>query len=190
VCALKKAAELVSVGYDDTKLEVEYRSLACEIDDGIRKHGIYDHSKFGQIYAYEVDGLGNILLMDDANSPSLLSAPYIGYCGKDDEIYQNTRRFILSYENPWYFEGEVAKGIGSPHTGYDKIWHISLAMQALTSDNKEEIEKCLEMIKNSHAGTYLMHESFNKDDAEDFTRPWFAWANSLFAELLIRLTEE
>lgn len=190
VCALKKAAELVSVGYDDTKLEVECRSLACEIDDGIRKHGIYDHSKFGQIYAYEVDGLGNILLMDDANSPSLLSAPYIGYCGKDDEIYQNTRRFILSYENPWYFEGEVAKGIGSPHTGYDKIWHISLAMQALTSDNKEEIEKCLEMIKNSHAGTYLMHESFNKDDAEDFTRPWFAWANSLFAELLIRLTEE
>ncbi len=190
VCALKKAAELISVGYNDTKLEIECRSLACDIDEGIKKHGIYDHNKFGEIYAYEVDGLGNILLMDDANSPSLLSAPYIGYCSKDDVVYQNTRSFILSNENPWYFEGKVANGIGSPHTGYDKIWHISLAMQVLTSDDKEEIKKCINMIVNSDAGTRLMHESFNKDDAEDFTRPWFAWANSLFAELMIRLIEE
>ena len=131
-----------------------------------------------------------MLFMDDANSPSLLSAPYIGYCSKNDEIYKNTRRFIFSHENPWYFEGAVAKGVGSPHTGYDKIWHIALAMQALTSDDEGEIESCLDMIANSHAGTYLMHESFNKDEAEDFTRPWFAWANSLFAELLIRLIEK
>ncbi|MBR0534892.1 MAG: glycoside hydrolase family 125 protein [Clostridia bacterium] len=190
VCALKKAAELVSVGYGDTRLESECRSLAFDIDEGIKAHAVYDHPKFGRIYAYEVDGLGNMLFMDDANSPSLLSAPYIGYCSKNDEIYKNTRRFIFSHENPWYFEGAVAKGVGSPHTGYDKIWHIALAMQALTSDDEGEIESCLDMIANSHAGTYLMHESFNKDEAEDFTRPWFAWANSLFAELLIRLIEK
>lgn len=190
VCALKKAAELINIGYEDTKLESECRSLAFDIDEGIKAHGIYEHQKFGKIYAYEVDGLGNMLFMDDANSPSLMAAPYIGYCDKNDEIYKNTRAFILSNENPWYFEGSVAKGVGSPHTGYDKIWHIALAMQALTSNNSEEIDSCLSMIMNSDAGTYLMHESFNKDDAEDFTRPWFAWANSLFAELLIRLVDE
>ncbi len=190
VCALKKAAELISIGYEDIKLESECRSLAFDIDEGIKEHGVYEHSKYGKIYAYETDGLGNMLLMDDANSPSLLSAPYIGYCSKNDKIYQNTRRFILSADNPWYFDGSVAKGVGSPHTGYDKIWHIALAMQCLTSDNKEEIAECLKMIANSHAGTYLMHESFNKNDDEDYTRPWFAWANSLFAELLIRLTED
>lgn len=190
VCALKKAAELISVGYGDNKLESECRSLAFDIDEGIKEHAVYEHPKFGKIYAYEVDGMGNMLFMDDANSPSLLSAPYIGYCNKNDEIYKNTRRFILSHENPWYFEGSVAKGVGSPHTGYDKIWHIALAMQALTSDDHDEIMSCLNMITSSHAGTYLMHESFNKDDAADFTRPWFAWANSLFAELLLRLAGE
>lgn len=189
VCALKKAAEMANVGYDDNKLESECRSLAFDIDEGIRAHGIYEHPKFGNIYAYEVNGMGDILLMDDANSPSLLSAPYIGYCDKDDDIYQNTRRFILSNENPWYFDGGVAKGVGSPHTGTDKIWHIALCMQALTSNNSAEIEKCLEMIANTHAGTFHMHESFHKNDDTDFTRPWFAWANSLFAELAIRLVK-
>lgn len=190
VCALKKAAEMANVGYEDTKLESECRSLAFDIDDGIKEHGIYEHAKFGKIYAYEVDGKGNLLLMDDANSPSLLAAPYLGYLKKDDEIYQNTRRFILSHDNPWYFEGKAAKGVGSPHTGNDRIWHIALAMQALTSDNEDEINNCLSMIVNSDAGTHLMHESFNKDDPTEFTRPWFAWANSLFAELMIRLSEK
>lgn len=189
VCALKKAAEMASIGYEDNKLESECRSLAFDIDEGIRAHGIYEHPKFGNIYAYEVNGMGDMLLMDDANSPSLLSAPYIGYCDKDDEIYQNTRRFILSNENPWYFSGAVAKGVGSPHTGTDKIWHIALCMQALTSNNDAEIESCLNMIANTHAGTFRMHESFNKNDDTDFTRPWFAWANSLFAELAIRLVK-
>ncbi len=189
VCALRKAAEMVNVGFGDTKLESECRSLAYDIDEGIKTHAVYNHQKFGNIYAYEVDGLGNMLFMDDANSPSLLSAPYLGYCDKNDAVYQNTRAFILSQENPWYFEGEAAKGIGSPHTGSNKIWHIALCMQALTSNNKAEIEACLKMIENTHAGTRLMHESFNKDDPEDFTRPWFAWANSLFAELMIRLSE-
>ena len=190
VCALKKAAELLNAGYEDTRLESECRSLAFDIDEGIKAHGIYEHEKFGKIYAYEVDGKGDVRLMDDANSPSLLSAPYLGYTEKDDEIYLNTRRFILSPSNPWYFEGSVAKGIGSPHTGLDKIWHIALTMQALTSLDENEIKECIDMLTTTHAGTYLMHESFNKNDDTDFTRPWFAWANSLFAELMIRLCDE
>ena len=90
---------------------------------------------------------------------------------------------------PWYFEGRAAKGIGSPHTGIDKIWHIALSMQALTSSNPEEIKECINMLTTTDAGTKLMHESFYKHDATDFTRPWFAWSNSLFAELLIRIAE-
>lgn len=190
VCALKKAAEMAGDGYEDTKLESECRSLAFDIDEGIKAHGIYEHEKLGKIFVYETDGKGNMLLMDDANSPSLLAAPYLGYVKPDDEVYQNTRRFILSQSNPWYFEGRAAKGIGSPHTGTDKIWHIALAMQALTSTDDKEILDCLSMIVNTDAGTHLMHESFHKDDDTDFTRPWFAWANSLFAELMIRLVEE
>lgn len=189
VCALKKAAQMATEGYGDTKLESECRSLAFDIDEGIKEHGIYEHDSYGKIFVYETDGMGNMLLMDDANSPSLLSAPYLGYVKADNEIYQNTRRFILSHNNPWYFEGSVAKGIGSPHTGTDKIWHIALIMQALTSTDEEEVKNCISMITNSHAGAYLMHESFNKNDDTDFTRPWFAWANSLFAELMIRLAE-
>ncbi|MBP3560579.1 MAG: glycoside hydrolase family 125 protein [Clostridia bacterium] len=190
VCALKKAAELLNAGYEDTRLESECRSLAFDIDEGIKTHGVYEHEKFGKIYAYEVDGKGDVRLMDDANSPSLLSAPYLGYAEKDDEIYLNTRKFILSQSNPWYFEGSVAKGVGSPHTGLDKIWHIALTMQALTSLDEAEIEECINMLTTTHAGTFLMHESFNKNDDTDFTRPWFAWANSLFAELMIRLSDE
>ncbi len=190
VCALKKAAKMANIGYEDTKLESECRSLAFDIDEGIKEHAVYEHPKFGNIYAYEVNGKGDIILMDDANSPSLLAAPYLGYAKTDDEIYMNTRKFILSSNNPWYFEGKVAKGVGSPHTGNNRIWHIALIMQALTSNDKHEIEDCLRMITTSHAGTFLMHESFDKDDDTLFTRPWFAWANSLFAELLIRLAED
>lgn len=189
VCALKKAAQMASEGYEDTKLESECRSLAFDIDEGIKEHGVYDHDTYGKMFVYETDGMGNMLLMDDANSPSLLSAPYLGYVKPDNEIYQNTRRFILSHNNPWYFEGAVAKGIGSPHTGTDKIWHISLTMQALTATDPEEIKECIRMLTTTHAGAYLMHESFHKNDDTDFTRPWFAWANSLFAELMIRLAD-
>ncbi len=189
VCALKKAAQMASEGYEDTRLESECRSLAFDIDEGIKEHGVYDHDHYGKMFVYETDGMGNMLLMDDANSPSLLSAPYLGYVKPDNEIYKNTRKFILSHSNPWYFEGAAAKGIGSPHTGTDKIWHISLTMQALTSTDPEEIKECIRMLTTTHAGAYLMHESFHKNDDTDFTRPWFAWANSLFAELMIRLAE-
>jgi meiotically up-regulated gene 157 (Mug157) protein len=189
VCALKKAAEMASIGYEDTKLESECRSLAFDIDEGIKEYGVIDNERYGKMFAYETDGKGNYVLMDDANSPSLLAAPYLGYIKADNELYKNTRSFVLSNDNPWYFEGRAAKGVGSPHTGIDKIWHIALSMQALTSSNPEEIKECINMLTTTDAGTKLMHESFYKHDATDFTRPWFAWSNSLFAELLIRIAE-
>lgn len=183
VVALKYAAHLAIEGYQDNLLGERCVELANEIDDGIKAYGVYDHPEFGKVYAYETDGQGNCNLMDDANSPSLLSIPYIGYAPVDDKIYQNTRRFILSKHNPYYYEGKVAKGIGSPHTPKHYIWHISLTMQILTSTDPAEVEECLEMLANTHAGTNFMHEGFHVDDPEKFTREWFAWANTLFAQM-------
>ncbi len=184
VVAMRYAAKLAKDGFGNEALVEKCLKLAAEIDDGIKNYAIVNHPKYGRIYAYETDGFGNYNLMDDANSPSLLAAPYLGYCEKDDEIYQNTRRFILSEDNPYYFKGKAAKGVGSPHTPKNHIWHIALTMQILTSSDKEEIKECLEMISRTHAGTNFMHESFNVDDPSVFTRTWFAWANTLFAQML------
>lgn len=184
VTAMKKASKLLIDGYNDIAGAEKCDLLSKEVNDGIQKFAIIDHPVYGKMYAYETDGLGNHLLMDDANSPSLLAAPYIGYCDKNDPIYKNTRRFILSRDNPWYFEGKAAKGIGSPHTGKNTVWHISIIMQILTTDDENEKQECLKMLSETHAGTNYMHESFNKNNASDYTRSWFAWANALFAQML------
>ncbi|WP_156889622.1 glycoside hydrolase family 125 protein [Paenibacillus harenae] len=190
VVVLKYVAEIARMIYQDDELEKAARKLGGVIDEGIQAFGIFKHHQFGDIYAYETDGLGSYNLMDDANVPSLLSIPYIGYVSADDPVYQNTRRFILSRENPYYFEGKAAKGIGSPHTPSGYIWPISLTMQALTSGNDEEIRELLKTIVASDAGTGFMHEGFHADDPAQYTRPWFAWANSLFGELIYKLVEE
>lgn len=184
VTALHKTSELIDVGFKDAALSAQCRELAREIEDGIETYGIVDHPKYGKIYAYETDGFGNYNLMDDANSPSLLSIPYLGYRSAEDPVYRNTRRFILSKDNPYYVSGKAARGIGSPHTPQGYIWHISLVMQILTSVDPAEIEDCLTMLARTHAGTNFMHEGFCADDPQKFTRPWFAWANSLFAQML------
>ena len=184
VVAMRKAEAIFSRCFGDDVYAGKCRKLASEVEAGIRQFGIVEHPTFGKIYAYEADGLGNTLLMDDANSPSLLSLPYLGYCDKTDPIYRNTRRFILSEANPWYFSGSAAHGIGSPHTGRDMIWHISLTMQILTSTDPSETEDCLRMLSETHANTFFMHESFHKDNPAHFTREWFAWANALFAQML------
>lgn len=172
---------------DEISFAAECQNLQSEIDRGIQAYGIVHHDEYGEIFAYEVDGMGNCLLMDDANVPSLLSIPYLGYTTADDPVYQNTRRFLLSQRNPYYHEGNVAKGIGSPHTPPGTVWHIAITMQALTSSSDEEIRECLEMLKRTDAGTGFMHESFNPNDPTDFTRPWFAWANTLFGELILKV---
>ena len=168
--------------FHDEILEEKSRTLKWDIDYGIECFGIVDHPKYGKIYAYETDGFGNYCLMDDANVPSLLSIPYLGY-PVDQKIYENTRRFILSQDNPYYYQGKYAQGIGSPHTPKDYIWHIALSMQGLTG-SREEALKMIEIIKSTHDNQYLTHESFCKDSPHQYTRPWFAWSNSLFAELV------
>ncbi|MCU6708060.1 glycoside hydrolase family 125 protein [Paenibacillus sp. J5C_2022] len=187
VVALRYAEEIFAVVYGDKEAAARAAGLKEEIDYGIQTYGIVNHPKYGQIYAYETDGFGNYHMMDDANVPSLLSIPYLGYASADDSIYANTRKFLLSKDNPYYCEGKYARGIGSPHTPEGFVWHIGMTMQALTSLDSDEIYEIVKMLVTTDGNTDYMHEGFNPDNPEEFTRPWFAWANSLFAELLCRL---
>ena len=169
---------------DETDFISECQKLRAEIDSGIKKYAVYNHPKYGEIYACEADGFGNVRLFDDANVPSLLSIPYIGYAAKDDEMFLRTRNFILSTDNPYYYKGEFAKGVGSPHTPEGYIWHIALSMQALTSKDDDEIREIINTLVSTDADTGYMHEGFNADNPAEFSREWFAWSNSLFAELI------
>ncbi len=130
-------------------------SLREEIDNAIEKHGKVYKEGFGEVYAYETDGMGNYNFMDDANVPSLLSIPYLEYKGIEDEVYQNTRKFILSKNNRFFFEGKSAKGIGSPHTPDQYIWHIALSMQGLTTNNQEEIDQLIKLLKETDARNWI-----------------------------------
>jgi len=185
VVALRYITEIADEVLGDRMLAADAARLAGEIDEGIRLHGIVDHPEFGRIYAYETDGLGHHNLMDDANVPSLLSIPYLGYTTADDPVYRNTRRFVLSRANPFYYEGTAASGIGSPHTPDRYIWPIALAMQGLTAGDPAEKERLLLLLAATDAGTGLMHEGFDADDPARFTRPWFSWANMMFCELMM-----
>ena len=184
IAAVKRLNEILSGLCIGGEYIEKGETLCREISEGIEKYCTVD-SEFGKIYAYETDGLGNYLLMDDANVPSLLSLPYLDYCDKDDAIYRNTRKFVLSKSNPFYYEGSFAKGIGSPHTPDRFIWHISLIIQALTSGNKEEIKNIFEILRNTTASTGFMHEGFDCDNPDNYTRSWFAWANTLFSIFII-----
>jgi meiotically up-regulated gene 157 (Mug157) protein len=184
--SLCQMAEITREVYNEQVFASDCERLASEIDQALHDYAIVKHPKYGDIYAYEVDGFGGQILMDDANVPSLISLPYLGCVDVSNEIYQNTRDFILSKDNPWYFWGSQLNGVGSIHTGVNRVWPIALAMQALTSNNKAEILQCIWQLSKTHAGTYFMHEAINKDDVSDYSRPWFAWANSLFAELIIK----
>lgn len=177
--------ELVESFYHLEELKERIVDLKFQIDYGIELFGVVHHPKYGKIYAYETDGFGNHILMDDANVPSLLSMPYIGYCQKDDELYLNTRKFILSQDNPYYYKGKDAAGVGSPHTWPRYIWPIALCIQGLTSNSQKEKEAMVKMIVDHCANTLYCHESFDVDDDSKYTREWFCWANSLFAELVI-----
>ncbi len=187
VVALQYVEEFAGDIYEDEALKTEAEKLRKEIQAGIESHGIYHHETYGDIYAYETDGRGNYNLMDDANVPSLLSLPWLGYCDSTDPVYQNTRQFILSKENPYYYEGTHAKGIGSPHTPDRYIWPIALMVQGLTSVNKEEQMNVLNYLMHTDADTGYMHEGVFCDDPKQFTRSWFAWANSLFSLYVTKL---
>ncbi len=185
VVALRELAKIARDVLGDVELETEAERLAAEIDAGIRAFGIVNHLQFGDIYAYETDGLGNYKLMDDANVPSLLSIPYLGYTGNDDPTYVRTRNFILSEHNPYFFSGKEAAGIGSPHTPHRYIWPIALAMQGLTAREPEEKLRLLDLLERTDGGAGMMHEGFDADDASKYTRPWFSWANMMYCELVL-----
>lgn len=168
----------------------ELKALEQEVDHGIKLYGIYRHPEFGPIYAYETDGYGNYSLMDDAGTPGLISIPYLGYVKNDDPVYQNTRRFALSKENPFYFEGKVAKGIGSPHTPPGYIWHMALSMQGLTADNKEEKLAMIEMLEATDADTGYMHEGLWQMTRISLPASGSYWSNSLFSQLVWQALRE
>ena len=187
VVSLLQLGEIFAKALADEKMENECKRFAGEIDQALKQYAILQHPTAGTIYPLEIDGFGNALFMDDANVPNLLSLPYLGYCDSTDQIYLNTRKFSLSHSNPWYNEGKYAKGIGGPHVGEKKIWPLGIIMQALTSNSDKEIIDCLAMLKKTHAGTGFIHESFHVDNPNDFSRTWFAWANTLFGELILYL---
>ncbi|MFN8400337.1 MAG: glycoside hydrolase family 125 protein [Anaerolineales bacterium] len=187
---LEQLAEIYSTQIKEPVFAAECTSLANEVRSALNNFAVAQHPTHGAIYAYEVDGFGNTLMMDDANIPSLLSLPYLDALSADDPLYQSTRRFILSRDNPYFFKGHSAEGIGGPHIGLGMIWHLSITMRALTSNDDVEITECLSMLKRTHAKTGFMHESFHQDDPSQFTRKWFAWANSLFGELILKIHNE
>jgi meiotically up-regulated gene 157 (Mug157) protein len=190
VVSLHKLAELAAKAAGDAKLAAEATALAAEVELALAQYGKTQHARFGQIWAYEVDGYGNVLMMDDANAPGLLTLPYLGSSRIDDALYQRTRAFVLSTANPYFFRGTAAEGVGGPHEGLRMVWPMSIMYRAFTTTNDAEIRQCLRWLRDTTAGTGFMHESFDQDDPSKFTRPWFAWANTLLGELVVKLAAE
>jgi meiotically up-regulated gene 157 (Mug157) protein len=188
--SLRQLAEMSTEIVRDVELSAESLALSGEVESALAKYGRMQKAGGGEIWAFEVDGYGNQLFMDDANIPGLLSLPYLGCCSVEDPLYQRTRTAALSKNNPYFFKGSAADGIGGPHEGLNMIWPMALIAQALTSNDEVEIGQCLRWLKTTHAGTGFMHESFDKDNAAKFTRAWFAWANTLFGELIVKLSTE
>jgi len=182
VTSLRQLAEIAALILHDTALAAEANALAADVETALRRHAVATTPQ-GTIWAYEVDGFGSQLLMDDANVPSLLALPYM-QSSPDPALYARTRAFVWSDRNPWFFQGSAGEGIGGPHEGKDMIWPMSQIVHALTSTSKPEIRQALHMIRNSAAATGFIHESYVKDDPSNFTRAWFAWANTLFGELV------
>lgn len=187
VTSMRQAAEILRAVNKNTDLASKCDALANEVETALKQHAVYNHPIYGKIYAYEVDGFGNHLLMDDANVPSLLAMGYLGNVPISDPIYQNTRRFVWSDSNPYFFRGPAGEGIGGPHCGYDMAWPMSIMMKAFTSTSDAEIRECLQQLMRTDADTGFMHESFNVNDSKNYTRDWFAWQNTLFGELILHL---
>lgn len=190
VSALRKASEILTKVNKNAELAARCDALATEVNDALKKYATYNHPEFGTIYAFEVDGFGNHHLMDDSNAPSLLSLPYLSDVDVNDPIYQNTRRFVWSESNPYFFKGTAGEGIGGPHVGYDMVWPMSIMMKAFTSTDDAEIAECIKMVMDTDNNMGFIHESFHKDNPAKFTREWFAWQNTLFGELILKLVNE
>ncbi|KAF2829233.1 hypothetical protein CC86DRAFT_368285 [Ophiobolus disseminans] len=185
---LKRTATLLTKTSHKT-LAKQVQKWGETIEKGVMEHGVVSHKKYGDVFAFEVDGYGSHILMDDANLPSLLALPLLGFVDTANPIYKNTRKMILSKAgNPYYLTGDDFNGIGGPHVGLTSAWPMSVLVQAMTSDDDEEIMRCLGAVKNvSRNG--LIHESVNVDYGRTYTRSWFAWANSVFAQTVLDLAQ-
>ncbi|MBK9732761.1 MAG: glycoside hydrolase family 125 protein [Chitinophagaceae bacterium] len=188
--SLRQLSAIYKTSLKEIAFSTECNDFANELETAIHQHAVTTHLTFGTIYSYEIDGFGNRLFMDDANVPSLMSLAYLGVHSVEDPLYKRTRSFLVSDANPYYFKGNIAEGQGSPHTGKEKIWPMGIILRAMTSDRNEEIVQCLKMLKHTHANTGFMHEAFNKDNPDDYSRKWFAWANTLFGEMIIKIYRE
>lgn len=187
VQSLRQLATMTRAIHSDDAFASECDSFAVEVERAVDAHGRLRNERGETFFAYEVDGFGNTLFMDDANIPGLLSLAYLGCCNRSDPVYRATRARCLSTDNPYFFAGAAAAGVGGPHVGLKMIWPMAIMVRAFTSDDDAEIRRCLTWLKTTHAGTGFMHEAFDQDDPARFTRAWFAWANSLFGELILDL---
>ena len=185
--ALRELAAVASEARGDAALAQDAAALAGEVEQALARYGAMTLPDGREVWAYEVDGYGNALFMDDANVPSLSGLAWLGCVSAKDARWQRTRDAAWSEANPWFFHGKAGEGIGGPHQGEDLIWPMSLIVRALSSGDDATILACLRTLKTTHAGTGFMHEAFHKDDASKFTRDWFAWANGLFGELILHL---
>ena len=190
VSSLRQLAEMADAMLPRDPFAAECRALAAEVEKGIRDYGIINDPKYGQVYAFECDGLGHTLLMEDAGIPGLVSIPYLTPALAGDPVALASRRWALSPDDPWFCRGTAAEGTCSPHKGKDYIWPLGLTMRALTGTDDAEITHCLAMLRTSAAGTGFMHESFNKDDPTKYSRHWFAWANNLYGEMILKVLRE
>lgn len=186
VVSLRQLAEMARALHGDAAFAADCEALAAEVQAALEQHAVMQEGG-EDFWAYEVDGYGDQLFMDDANVPSLLALPYLGFCKADDARYQRTRARAWGARNPYFFRGTAAEGIGGPHEGLRMIWPMSIMLRAFTTSDPAEIRQCLHWLKTTHAGTGFMHEAFDQDDPAHYTRAWFAWANSLFGELIVEL---
>lgn len=189
VSALRMLATVLREARGDAADARDAEALAAEVDAALRAHGRMGDGKGGEVWAFEVDGYGNAIFMDDANVPSLSALPLLGSAERSDPLYRRTAALAWSPRNPYFFSGKAAQGIGGPHVGTDMIWPMSIITRALISDDDGEIRQCLRWLKTTHADTGFMHESFHKDQPRKFTRKWFAWTNGLFGDLILDLEQ-
>lgn len=189
--ALGSLAELAEEVWGDDALAADARGLRDGILRGVAEHGVVPHPQDPEtrVYAYEVDGLGGVVLMDDANTPSLLSLPLDAPDVVDPAVLRATRSFVLGPGNPYWYSGSAASGIGSPHTEPRRVWPIALAVEGLTGSPERRVE-LLDVLVRTDAGSGRMHESFDVDDPSAFSRPWFSWADAVFCELALTVADD
>ena len=190
VATLRELAALAEGVLRDAALASEARALADEVAAAVYQHGTMLLPDGRQVFAYETDGYGNHLFMDDANVPSLLGLVYLRCVRSDNPLWQTTAAAVWSEANPWFFSGRAAAGVGGPHLGERQVWPMSIIVRALSSTDDAVIAGALTTLRNTHAGTGFMHEAFDQDDPARYTRKWFAWVNGLLGELVVKVAQE